>query len=290
MRQLEPNRDSEAFLSALADEFATLPDELIAERHVKAAAAVARSAEHFRRSRFTRWAAAVVVLTTVLCTGGIAVAGGLPAPIQSVMADMARALPIPFSVPYPVSAGGFAATEPVAVDRRPEDAEIEVDPHEPVETEAGVSSAPTVSDDSASRTGSAGGIGLDQSPAREGDGDRCDLRDGWGDRDRLAGEEVEALLAEVRRVCGFGLLSPPRWAYTSSSPDPDQTGNAMKDDRGDRGRDRDDTDEQDRDFDWASGSSDETNDRTDDQQEERHDDGDDADNQSSGDEWRDRHD
>jgi len=54
VRQPEPNRDSEAFLSALAGEISVLPDELTARRHITAAASAARSARSSRRSAVVR--------------------------------------------------------------------------------------------------------------------------------------------------------------------------------------------------------------------------------------------
>lgn len=109
MRQPEPYRDPEAFLSALADDLVAGPDEPTATRHVTTAAMAARSAHTARRARAVRLAVMAAILGTVLGTGGVALAGGLPAPIQDVVADVARALPVPIPVPYPEGAVGVAS-------------------------------------------------------------------------------------------------------------------------------------------------------------------------------------
>ncbi|MGH8872474.1 MAG: hypothetical protein ACRDWS_10905 [Acidimicrobiia bacterium] len=128
MRQPEPYRDPEAFLSALADDLVAGPDEPTATRHVTTAAMAARSAHTARRARAVRLAVMAAILGTVLGTGGVALAGGLPAPIQDVVADVARALPVPIPVPYPEGAVGVASdgAEP-ALAPPPEEGEAEGD-------------------------------------------------------------------------------------------------------------------------------------------------------------------
>lgn len=89
------------------------------------AAATARSAATAGSGRALRWAAAAVVSTVGLGTGGAALAGGLPAPFQEVAADAARVMPFPVAVPYPDST---AVSPPDAeTRRRPEDGEVEID-------------------------------------------------------------------------------------------------------------------------------------------------------------------
>ncbi len=86
-------------MTALADELAVAPDEWTASRHIAAAAATAHVLAC--RPRTVRWIAAATALVSVLGTGGVALAGGLPDPIQTAVADVARVLPLPIRIPYP---------------------------------------------------------------------------------------------------------------------------------------------------------------------------------------------
>jgi hypothetical protein len=123
--QPEPRPDAtSSFLSALADDLSAPPDASIARRHVAAAAAAAMSSRRVGSGRALRLAVAVLISTVGLGTGGVALAGGLPAPLQEMAADVARVLPLPISVPYPeptvVSPGSDGPGE---AQRRPQDAE-----------------------------------------------------------------------------------------------------------------------------------------------------------------------
>lgn len=93
------SRSVAGFLTALEDGLAVAPDEVTANRHISAAAATARGL--VSGSRTFRWVAAATAMVTVLGTGGVAMAGGLPDPIQTAVADVARVLPLPIAVPYP---------------------------------------------------------------------------------------------------------------------------------------------------------------------------------------------
>jgi hypothetical protein len=93
------SRDVAGFLTALVDDLAVAPDELTAARHVSIAAATARA--QVLGPRTLRWVAAVTAVVTALGTGGVAMAGALPDPVQTAVADVARVLPLPIAVPYP---------------------------------------------------------------------------------------------------------------------------------------------------------------------------------------------
>jgi len=99
------------FLTALSDELVLAPDEVTASRHVAAAAARARALA--RGPRTMRWVATATALVTVLGTGGVALAGGLPDPIQTAVADVARVLPLPLDIPYPHASRLWSAQESV---------------------------------------------------------------------------------------------------------------------------------------------------------------------------------
>jgi hypothetical protein len=294
VRQPEPNRDSEAFLSALADELSSPPDPLTTARHVSLAVRVSRSERRSARNRSIRWAAAVVTAATVFGTGGIAVAGGLAAPIQSVVADMARALPVPFDIPYPT----VTDLEQESPGSRLSQVNSEVAGEGSTgaishSSPAPLPSAPTapVPDDT---PGTRGDQGAESDPER----DRCDLGELWDDDEVRDADEMEQLRAEIQAACGFDLLDPPGWARDDlaylTGADPTEDG------RDDAGRDREDEDRDDRDRDdrrdrdRASDSPGEdrrgeSDDNESDEQEERHeDDEDDAGSGSSDDEWRDR--
>lgn len=123
MRQPEPRPAVTSFLSALAADLSLPPDEMTGRRHVASAAAAARSATTAGPGRVLRWTAAAVLSTFGLGTGGIALAGGLPAPFQEVAADAARVLPFPIEIPYPADVSRPDHVSPL----RPEDGEIEID-------------------------------------------------------------------------------------------------------------------------------------------------------------------
>lgn len=97
-----PRPESEAsLLSALGDALVAEPDEVTALRQVKKCAAIARSSRLARRSRGTRWIAVASSLSLLFGTGGVAIAGNLPAPIQAIVADVGLVLPMPIPVPSP---------------------------------------------------------------------------------------------------------------------------------------------------------------------------------------------
>ncbi|HVR77207.1 MAG TPA: hypothetical protein VMS99_02325 [Acidimicrobiia bacterium] len=251
-----------------------------------------------RHFRLTRWAAATVAITTLFGTGGIAVAGGLPRPIQSVVADMARALPLPIDVPYPAAVDRLVVNgDAAARDRNPEDAEVEIDSYQPAPDAPVAPSVPPV--DGEVVPASSGDRDLDQPPARVREGDRCDLSEIEKDRGRLDRDEIKELRIELRLLCGLELFDPPRWAHDGRSSDPGQddadevqTSHQDQDrdrDRGDRDRDRDRARDRSGDPDSSdSERSGETKERTDDKVEERPDDG--STDRSSAGGWRDRHD
>lgn len=103
MDRPEPSDQYSAFISALAGELLAVPDEDTAHHHVARAAAAVQTAGSGWRPEGLRWVAAATAFITLIGTGGVAAAGGLPEPIQVVIADSARALPIPVAIPYPSS-------------------------------------------------------------------------------------------------------------------------------------------------------------------------------------------
>jgi hypothetical protein len=266
MRQPGPSRDSDAFLSALADELSFGPEQAIADRHVTASVAAARSARQLRRSQVIRTVAAALAVATVFGTGGMAAAGGLPAPIQAVVADMARALPVPFDLPYPKAVVGQTAFgDPAEVTRRPEDAEIGLDPLAPSEVVVGPpdQGAAATPPDNEGQEDSTGNPEVDH-PGGD--------RDEWSDRDR-----------DDRG-------SDDRGSDDQARDDRARDDRARDDqDRDDQGRDdqgRDDQGRDDQGADFGSSDSersDETRDRTDDEEEERHDRQDESGHRSSDD-------
>jgi hypothetical protein len=130
MRQPEPRPAVTSFLSALAADLSIPPDEMTGRRHVATAAAAARSAATAGPGRAFRWTAAAVMSTVGLGTGGVALAGGLPAPFQEVAADAARVMPFPIAVPYPDTTDVGPSNADTR--RRPENGEVEID-LEPIE-------------------------------------------------------------------------------------------------------------------------------------------------------------
>lgn len=281
MRQPGPSRDSEAFLSALADELFASPDQLTAQRHVKAAARAAEAERLMRHSRLTRWAAAMVAITTLFGTGGIAVAGGLPRPIQSVVADMARALPLPIDVPYPgVSDRPVGTGEAGARDRNPEDAEVEIDLYQPAPDALVARSVPPGNGEAVPEASSRDRE-LDEPPAMERETDRCDPWEIEKDRGRLDRDEIKELRVELRLLCGLELFDPPRWAHAARSSDPVRDDSDAETSHQDRDRDRDSDRDPDRDRDRDS---------DDDRERARERPDDESTDRSSPGGWRDRHD
>ncbi|MGH8914671.1 MAG: hypothetical protein ACRDZM_09175 [Acidimicrobiia bacterium] len=299
MRQPEPNRDSQAFLSALADELFSPPDELTAGRHVMASASAARSASRAARSHAIRWVAAAVAVTTVFGTGGIAAAGGLPGPLQTVVADAARSLPVPVRIPYPdVAALDTAAPGSTHADRAPGDGEINVEPIQLGQAEtAAEAKAPAPVEQA--EMGSHPDVERDRDHHEDHDRS-CEPGDlGETGQGQIEGEELVELREEIHHRCDPGFVDPP--GFLRGSSDDPRRGEA--EDR-ERGRDHDDRETGDRheeewqgdegddaDFGSSDGEqADESSDNESDEQEERHDDEDDGQDRSSTDAWPDRHD
>ncbi len=207
-----------------------------------------------------QWAAAVVAIFALLGTGGIAVAGALPAPVQGMMADVARALPLPFEIPYPHS----HTDDGPASRRAPEDGEVEFQVFVPTTTPLEPAPEPSPADD----------VQLpprDESDEDRGDrGDACDLDDLSSERGRLDEDEWRELRGRLQEECGLDFVAPP--SFTEGD----------RDHRDDRDRGGDDRSRNDRDEERREGDSDddegrgsEQSDRRDgDGQEERDHDGD----------------
>jgi hypothetical protein len=221
MRQPEPNRDSEAFLSALADEICRPPGEMTARRQAGAAAATARTARAARRAERLRLGAAAAAVVMLLGTGGVTAAGALPAPLQAVVADVARAMPVPIRVPYPT------LVTQTRVDARseadlpdPREGEQVVEPYEPITrtTIAGPAEQPIP-------PGEGDDFERDGEDREERDGDRCDIADRVDGRRHSDDEEVRAL---IREECDVDFVDPPRFDESE------------RDEGSQRDRDRDD--------------------------------------------------
>ncbi len=197
MSQPEPNRDSEAFLSALADQLPLPPPELIAKHHVAAAATVVASRQRPAALRRVTSVAAACAVFALLGTGGMAVAGALPDPVQGFVADMARALPVPIRVPHPDQIAQSPAQERVS----PQDGEVEVADHvtshpsPPVTApaEEPLPIEPEVPD-----------------RATEGQG-TCDVSDVEAEGGRLDADSWAELAERFERECGLELVAPPRF-------------------------------------------------------------------------------
>jgi hypothetical protein len=235
----------------------------------------------------------MVAITTLFGTGGIAVAGGLPRPIQSVVADMARALPLPIDVPYPAEVDRPVVTgAATAHDRSPEDAEVEIDTYQPA-PDAPVAPSVAPVDGEFVLAASSGDRDLDRPPAREREGDRCDLSEIERDRGRLDRDEIMELRIELRLMCGLELFDPPRWTHAGRSSDPGQDdADEVEASHQDRDRDREEDRDQSGDPDSSdsehSGETKERSDDEEDEEEERPDD--ESTDRSSAGGWRDGHD
>jgi hypothetical protein len=257
---------------------------------------VSRSERRSARTRSIRWAAVAVTAATVFGTGGIAVAGGLAAPIQAVVADMARALPLPFDIPYPTVTD--LAQEPSA--SRLSQVNSEVAGERSTEASGHLSPAPVPSAPTAPVPADTPGTRGDQRAGEDQERDGCDLGELWDEDEVLDAADMEELRAEIQATCGFDLLDPPGWArddlahltgaYPTEDGRDDDAGRDREDEDRDDDRDRDDSRDRDRASDSPGGDrSGETDDNESDEQEERHeDDEDDAGSRSSDDEWRDR--
>lgn len=102
MSESQATRDPVAeFLSDLGAELSCSPSEVAARRHVKKAALTARDRRVRRRRLAVRSGAVAAAMTLVVSTSGVALAGGLPRPVQTMAADAARMLPVPLPIPYP---------------------------------------------------------------------------------------------------------------------------------------------------------------------------------------------
>lgn len=101
------------FLSVLGIELLRPPSELSRRRHISSAASAARCRHLVRRGLAKRAGAAVVAATTLLGTSGVALAGGLPRPVQTLVADAARVLPVPLPIPYPAASFHVDTTDEV---------------------------------------------------------------------------------------------------------------------------------------------------------------------------------
>jgi hypothetical protein len=247
--------DPDAFLLALTGAIEAEPAAAVRTRQVAAAAATARAWYVARRARLVQLAVAVVVVSALFGGGSVAAAGGLAPPVQDVVADVARAIPIPLPIPYSTTSqdtrrdgadqaeavsgdGGLVyavidAPAPVDV---PTDVELATsDSSDPVESQPQQTSMPCSEDQ------------RDDNPSSRCDANQSEIRayDARRDRDRHeeAGGDFE---------------------------DTGDRGTSRSDQRdGERDRDRQDQDH--------------------DEEEERHDEHED-DRGSSDDEWRDGHD
>lgn len=89
----------DAFLAMLDAELEVQPDDITARRHLAAVVAIAPAPRG--RPAVPRWATVAAALAAVVGTTGVAFAGNLPAPIQSVVSDVAEVLPVPVKIPHP---------------------------------------------------------------------------------------------------------------------------------------------------------------------------------------------
>ncbi len=272
MRQPEPNRDSEAFLSALAEQLSTPPGDLATNRHIAEAVAAVRAARPAGRSM--QWAAAAMAFVALFGTGGIAVAGGLPTPVQGMVADVARALPLPFEIPYPDS----RYDEGDAALRAPEDGEVEIEVLEPTAPPP----EPVLESSSV--------VEAQRSPHAEADeqrgdqGDVCDVDDLSNDRGGLDDDERRESMEQLGERCGLDFVAPPNFTDGHRDQRDDRDEDMSRDDRDDeRGQES-----RDRGFDEDEGrGSDRSEERDGDGQEGRHHDGDRDDDRGPGGRWDD---
>ena len=168
-----------AYLAALQRELRAKPSELIALRQISRASDTARRERAARRSHATRVGLLALVLTTLVSTSGVAVAGGLPHRVQGMVADAARLLPVPVPIPYPAPTTTTPADptlEEAAAARDVSESTEARRPDPVAESELQVveaTSRPDVSDSGASEH-----VEIDRNEAA-------------GDRDHRAGEEGE---------------------------------------------------------------------------------------------------
>lgn len=91
------------FLTALGDELPRHPSESCARHQIAAAASIAGLLHAGRKARTAQRAATALATSLMLSAGGVAIAGGLPEPIQGMVADAACMLPVPSPIPHPAA-------------------------------------------------------------------------------------------------------------------------------------------------------------------------------------------
>lgn len=216
------------FFAELQSRLLVEPGEPLTRLQVSQTARLASVTRTERRGQIGRAALVALSLATLISTSGVAVAGSLPAPVQGMVADVARLLPVPLPIPYPMAPATTVPADPAA----PESDSLT--PTQPadetsVENEAGPTdessqSSPESSDATTENTGSPLGSD-DRNQSSQDDPDRDDDRDRDWDGDRHEDEDRD------------------------EDDDRDRDGGWDDDDERDRDEDRDRDDDRDRDRD-----------------------------------------
>lgn len=191
MSESQVTRDPVAeFLGVLGAELPCSPSELSARRHVKSAAATARR-RHVRRRRLAiRSGAVAAVVAMVVSTSGVALAGGLPRRVQTMVADAAQMLPMPLPIPYPAAQPNIEMLETEAtlpaIDevRQAETATAEPSESGPIVSEAPARDNGSQTETADDRTGTTGDTDV-RDPRQEGDDTRRDGEGGNASEERL---------------------------------------------------------------------------------------------------------
>lgn len=118
------------FFSDLQTRLCVAPNENVTRVQVARAAATARTASVSGRGHMWRTVLVALCVCSVLSTSGVAIAGRLPGPLQLMVADAARLLPVPVPIPYPddpssdlpisVAASDTGATDEIPAPTNPE--------------------------------------------------------------------------------------------------------------------------------------------------------------------------
>ena len=166
------------YLAALGTALVSPPSEDAARRHVTSASRTARESRTHRISQRTRLGLLSLALATLVSTSGVAMAGSLPHPVQNMLADAARLLPVPLPVPYPAAPTTIPPSDPSLSELR---ADTEEAP------------AATAKDDAAPRTlpdaEPADERGTERDHIGEDHRDHADRAHGDDDTDRRGGDE-----------------------------------------------------------------------------------------------------
>lgn len=193
MSEPQATRDPvDEFLRVLDAELTCLPSELSTLRHVKNAASTARRRHTGRKGLAIRSGAAAAAAAMILSTSGVALAGGLPRPVQTMVADAAQMLPVPLPIPYPNASTVVEVSEKDAL------SDVEPTPDAAVASKEASESRPSVSESSVDSSDSGTEATTSQATSRSWEGERRDDDGQYGrfDRDDTSRDEEDGHVAD----------------------------------------------------------------------------------------------